>query len=80
MKRAIAMSVLLTSFSTAIFAEDLPKSGKYSGRYDWIFDGKAYPVGQDRMILSGNLPGVTFNDAGKGFFTTRGSIAKYFGT
>jgi hypothetical protein len=67
MKQSIVLTVLLTIFSTTAFAEDLPKSGKYSGRYDWTYDGKVYPVGQDRMILSGNLPGVIFNDAGKGF-------------
>ena len=79
MKRAIALTVLLTLFSSAVIAEDLPKSGKYTGRYDWNFDGKAYAVGPDRTILSGNLPGVIFNDVGKGFCTTRGSTAKSFG-
>ena len=67
MKQSIALTILLTIFSTIAFAEDLPKSGKYSGRYYWTYDGKVFPVGQDRMILSGNLPGVIFNDAGKGF-------------
>ena len=33
MKQSIALTVLLTIFSTTAFAEDLPKSGKYSGRY-----------------------------------------------
>ena len=35
MKQSIVLTVLLTIFSTTAFAEDLPKSGKYSGRYDW---------------------------------------------
>jgi hypothetical protein len=67
MKRIVAMAVLSGLLPAAGFAEDLAKSGKYTGRYDWVFDGKAFPVGQDRTILSGNLPGVVFNDAGKGF-------------
>jgi hypothetical protein len=67
MKATTAVTLLFAMLSTAAFAEDFAKSGKYTGRYDWIFDGKVYPVGQDRMILSGNLPGVIFNDAGKGF-------------
>ena len=67
MKLSIALTVLLAIFANSTFAEDLAKFGKYSGRYDWIFDGKTYAVGPDRVILVGNLPGVIFNDAGKGF-------------
>jgi hypothetical protein len=45
----------------------LAKDGKYTGRYDWIFDGRAYPLDKDRVILVGNLPGIVTNDAGSGF-------------
>jgi hypothetical protein len=69
MKTCAALAIASMLFSTVAVAEDLPKSGKYSGRYDWSFDGKSFPVGQDRLILTGNLPGVFFSDAGKGFFS-----------
>ena len=64
---ATAFAISIFSFATSSIAEDLAKSGKFSARYDWVFDGKVFPISQDRMILSGNLPGVIFNETGKGF-------------
>ncbi len=54
----------LTSSATA---GDLPKSGKYSGHYGWTFTGQVQQLGKDRTIYAGVVPGVMFNDKGKGF-------------
>jgi len=54
----------LTSSATA---GDLPKSGKYSGHYGWTFTGQVQQLGEDRTIYAGMVPGVMFNDKGKGF-------------
>ena len=54
----------LTSSATA---GDLPKSGKYSGHYGWTFTGQVQQLGEDRTIYAGVVPGVMFNDKGKGF-------------
>jgi len=48
-------------------AGDLPKSGTYSGHYGWTFNGQVQQLGPDRTVYAGVLPGVMFNDTGKGF-------------
>jgi hypothetical protein len=49
------------------YADDLAKSGTYTAHYGWTFDGKAQDLGNGRMVYVGMLPGVLFNDAGRGF-------------
>ncbi len=48
-------------------AADLPKSGTYSGHYGWTFNGQVQQLGPDRTVYAGVVPGVMFNDDGKGF-------------
>jgi hypothetical protein len=61
----LALAALcLTSSATA---GDLPKSGKYSGHYGWTFTGQVQQLGEDRVVYAGVVPGVMFNDKGKGF-------------
>jgi hypothetical protein len=48
-------------------AADLPKSGTYSGHYGWTFTGQVQQLGSDRTVYAGVVPGVMFNDEGKGF-------------
>ncbi|NNK44063.1 MAG: hypothetical protein HKP46_15590, partial [Myxococcales bacterium] len=61
----LALAALcLTSPATA---GDLPKSGTYSGHYGWTFTGQIQQLGEDRTIYAGVVPGVMFNDKGKGF-------------
>jgi len=48
-------------------ADDLAKSGKYSGHYGWTFSGQVQKLGDDRTVYAGVVPGVMFNDKGKGF-------------
>jgi len=54
-------------FSLPATAADLPKSGKYSGHYGWTSTGQVQKLGEDRVIYAGVVPGVMFNDKGKGF-------------
>jgi hypothetical protein len=64
-KYALAVGALCLSLTA--FAADLPKSGKYSGHYGWAFTGQVQKLGADRTIYAGTLPGVMFNNEGKGF-------------
>jgi hypothetical protein len=54
-------------FSLTVSAADLSKSGTYSGHYGWTFTGQVQKLGADRVIYAGMLPGVMFNNEGKGF-------------
>ena len=58
--------VVIFSGPTASAAE-LPKSGTYSGHYGWTFTGQVQQLGPDRTVYAGVVPGVMFNDEGKGF-------------
>ena len=60
---------LLFVFAAASFASaaDLPKTGKYSAHFGWIFKGDVQEMGASRSISAGMVNGVIFNDAGKGF-------------
>ena len=40
---------------------------KYSGHYGWTFSGQVQKLGEDRVVYAGVLPGVMFNNEGKGF-------------
>ncbi len=66
--RTITGALLLVfgavSFTTAA---DLPKSGKYSAHFGWVFKGDVQEMGANRSVYSGMVDGVIFNDAGKGF-------------
>ena len=54
-------------FSLPAAAADLPKKGTYSGHYGWTFTGQVQKLGEDRVIYTGVVPGVMFNDKGEGF-------------
>ena len=62
-----ASAVAAVCFGLAASATDLPKSGKYSGHYGWTFTGQVQKLGPDRVVYAGMVPGVMFNNEGKGF-------------
>jgi hypothetical protein len=62
-----ALAVAAVWLSLPASAADLPKSGKYSGHYGWTFTGQVQKLGEDRVVYAGVLPGVMFNNEGKGF-------------
>jgi hypothetical protein len=66
LRRAFSVVALLPIYAIAN-AQELPKSGKYTSRYDWSFDGKIFQFEPDHFVFIGNLPGVNHNDQGKGF-------------
>jgi hypothetical protein len=61
-----ALFVALAAFSFARAAE-LPKTGKYSAHFGWVFKGDVQEMGAKRNVSVGMVDGVIFNDAGKGF-------------
>ena len=61
----LAFSAL--GFSLPISGAELAKSGSYSGHYGWTFTGDVQRLGPDRIVYVGMVPGVMFNDEGKGF-------------
>lgn len=66
---SIVSSLVLAGLfcASSATAGDLPKSGKYSGHYGWTFTGQVQQLGEDRVVYAGVVPGVMFNDKGKGF-------------
>jgi hypothetical protein len=62
-----ALAVAAGCLCLSAFAADLSKSGKYSGHYGWAFTGQVQKLGEDRVVYAGTLPGVMFNNEGKGF-------------
>jgi hypothetical protein len=62
-----ALTVAAVCFSLSSAAADPPKSGKYSGHYGWTFVGQVQKLGADRTVYAGVVPGVMFNNEGKGF-------------
>ncbi len=64
---ACALAFAAACLSLPATAADLPKSGTYSGHYGWTFNGQVQELGPDRTVYAGVLPGVMFNDEGKGF-------------
>jgi len=61
------LAVAAVCLSLPAPAADLPKSGTYSAHYAWTFTGQVQELGANRSVYVGVLPGVIFNDAGKGF-------------
>ncbi len=61
------LAVVATCLCRVAAAADLPKSGKYSAHYGWTFTGQVQKLGPDRTVYAGTLPGVMFNNEGKGF-------------
>jgi hypothetical protein len=57
---------VLLSVSAAL-AADLPKSGKYTAHFGWVFKGDVQELGPNRSVSSGMVDGIIFNDAGTGF-------------
>lgn len=62
-----ALALAASLLCAAAPAADLPASGTYSAHYGWTFFGEVQELGPDRKVYVGTLPGVMFNDAGKGF-------------
>jgi hypothetical protein len=62
-----ALAVAAVGLSLAASAADLPKSGRYSGHCGWTFTGQVQKLGADRVVYAGLVPGVLFNNEGKGF-------------
>jgi hypothetical protein len=62
-----ALTVVAACCSLLAAAADPPKSGKYSAHYGWTFSGQVQKLGADRTVYTGALPGVMFNNEGKGF-------------
>lgn len=62
------MGALVFVFATFSFAAaaELPKTGKFSGHFGWIFKGDTQELGANRTVYVGMVDGVLFNDAGKG--------------
>ncbi|KAF0190449.1 MAG: hypothetical protein FD165_2682 [Gammaproteobacteria bacterium] len=62
-----ALAVAAVCLSLPASAADLPRSGKYTAHYGWTFTGQVQELGPDRTVYAGVVPGVIFNDTGKGF-------------
>ena len=64
---AYAVALAAACLSSSALAADLPKSGTYTAHFGWTFSGQVQELGANRVVYVGVLPGVIFNDAGKGF-------------
>ncbi len=66
---SIVYVLALAALCLALPAEaaNFPKKGTYSGHYGWTFTGQVQKLGEDRVVYAGVVPGVMFNDKGKGF-------------
>ena len=60
------LTLVAFGFGSPVWTADLPKSGTYSGHYGWTFAGQVQRLGPDRTVYAGVVPGVMFNDEGKG--------------
>jgi hypothetical protein len=65
---ALLAALLLASAGMSAPAADLPKSGKYSGKFGWYSVGKAFEIEKDHVFWAGEFSGAFFNDGGGGFF------------
>ena len=65
--RIALVSLFVIAAVSFTSAADLPKSGKYSGHFGWVFKGDVQDMGPGRSVSAGMVSGVMFNDAGKGF-------------
>ncbi len=63
----IAVTVAIAWTGAAAAADELPRSGTFSAHYGWTFTGQVQELGADHSVSVGSVPGVMFNDAGKGF-------------
>ena len=63
---AVAFLFVFAAVSFAAAAE-LPKAGKYSAHFGWIFKGDVQELGATRSVSAGMVYGVIFNDTGTGF-------------
>ena len=61
------LTLVALGFSAPGSTADLPRSGTYSGHYGWTFTGQVQQLGPDRTVYAGVVPGVMFNNEGKGF-------------
>jgi hypothetical protein len=60
-----ALLVIFATFSLAGAAE-LPKVGKFSAHFGWVFKGDVQELGAQRTVFVGMVDGVLFNNAGTG--------------
>jgi hypothetical protein len=69
MRAKTIVGVLLFVFGAVPFASaaDMPKGGKFSVHFGWVFKGDVQQLGANRAVSSGMVSGVIFNDAGTGF-------------
>ena len=66
--KSVAATVVFVFAAVSLAsAADLPKTGKYSGHFGWVFKGDVQEMGTGRSVSAGMVNGVMFNDAGKGF-------------
>jgi len=67
--RTSAAAAFLFVFAAVSFAAaaELPKAGKYSAHFGWIFKGDVQELGATRSVSAGMVSGVIFNDTGTGF-------------
>ena len=61
------LTLVALGFGAQGYSGELPKNGTYSSHYGWTFTGQVQQLGPDRTVYAGTLPGVMFNDEGKGF-------------
>lgn len=69
LKTALTISLTSGLLTTLVgpAAAQLANSGEYSARYGWVVEAETYKLEEGHQFVVGNLPGVIFNDAGKGF-------------
>ena len=69
MRRAISVGAACLVLAAASFAHaaDMPKSGKFTSQFGWIFKGDVQELGPDRRLSTGVVSGVMFNTGGKAF-------------
>jgi len=64
---SVGALLLLLGASSFAGAAELPKSGKFTSQFGWIFKGDAQQLGPDRSVSTGVVSGVMFNTGGKAF-------------
>jgi hypothetical protein len=69
MRAKTGAGVLLVALCAGSFASaaDMPRSGKFSTHFGWVFKGDVQQLGAKRAVSVGMVEGVMFNDLGKGF-------------
>ena len=63
----VGIATLLLGVATLGQTADLPKQGKYTGKFGWYATGKVFELEKDHIYWVGEFSGTIFNDAGSGF-------------